>query len=292
MKRVVIAVSALLVLLLVATVGISWKASSSLLEPKDDPFPDKPAGLVVDDVEFKSSDNVSLSGWFIPAATSPAPAVVLSHGRGTNRTVFSKEIPLLHAAGFSLLAFDYRGQGRSQQVKSTAGAREQLDLDAAIAFLRGQRGVKPGTVSVLGKSLGASIAMLTAADNPNVGAVVDESGFAKLADVVGYNFNLETGLPEFPFAPLSVKIAEARTGVDLGDVDVTKTVRHLSPRPLLVVHATRDTRVKFDQSDKIFDAARDPKSRWTLDSDEHADAISADPRGYEEHVVKFLEANS
>lgn len=295
-RKVAVGILAVLSIVVLAVAGISFKASSSLLAPDSDAVNPPPAGLPVEEIAFSASDGVRLSGWYIPAKTCrandcpPAPVVINSPGRGATRSSFDGEMQRLHDAGFATLSFDYRASGTSERgVLSTAGANERLDLTAAIDEVTERRGADASRIAVYGKSQGASTAMLVASEDQRVGAVVDESGFSRLADVVGYNFELETGLPAFPFAPIAVKMAEVRAGVDLDDVAAIETVSRISPRPLLIVHATGDTRVRYAESEKLFAAASEPKQFWTLDGSEHADALDADPAGWETNVLAFLQ---
>src|SRR5882757_2233844 len=58
-----------------------------------------------------TSDGVTLRGWFAPG--SGRAAIVLVHGSGGNRADVLPELEILAKAGFSLLAFDWPGQGES-----------------------------------------------------------------------------------------------------------------------------------------------------------------------------------
>lgn len=290
-----IGVVAVVSLIIVAAAAIAWKASTSLLYPEDEAQPERPAGLVIEDVSFQSGDGTEISGWYIPPPTcvsesrcEDAPAMVLSHGRGSNRGGFQDEIPLLHRKGFALLAFDYRGMGTSEDVATTAGAKEPQDLVAAVEFVKTQQGVNNQPVAVYGKSLGATIALLAARDNPAIGPVISESGFARLSEVVGYNFELETGLPPMPLAPASIWIAERRAGVDLDDVDAVEALHNSGERPLLIIHSRDDERVRFDQGEQLFEAAKEPKTFWQVDGENHASTIAVAPGEFDRRLSEFL----
>jgi pimeloyl-ACP methyl ester carboxylesterase len=83
--------------------------------------------------------------------------VVLAHGGRFNKESWSKQARELEAAGFRVLAFDFRGYGRSKGPgqKDIFTAPLHLDVLAAVRYLH-RTGSK--TVSVVGGSLGGGAA--------------------------------------------------------------------------------------------------------------------------------------
>ena len=77
---------------------------------------------------------------------------------------------------FSVLLFDLRARGESGGVRSTEGDREQWDLLGAIDYVV-SRGIPVENIGLLGFSLGAGVAILVAAQEPRIPAVVSDSGF-------------------------------------------------------------------------------------------------------------------
>jgi pimeloyl-ACP methyl ester carboxylesterase len=80
--------------------------------------------------------------------------VVLAHGGRFNKESWAKQARALEAAGFRVLAIDFRGYGQSRAGRSGADA-DYLDVLAAVRYLR-RNGVR--TVSVVGASFGGSAA--------------------------------------------------------------------------------------------------------------------------------------
>src|SRR5207248_657895 len=96
-------------------------------------------------------------------------AVVLVHGFAS-----SKDHPLVIAAaralrdaGFSVLTYDGRGQGKSEGL-CTLGDLERHDVGAAVAFARDHA----AAVVVVGASMGAIAVLRHASDDPDLGGVV------------------------------------------------------------------------------------------------------------------------
>jgi pimeloyl-ACP methyl ester carboxylesterase len=83
--------------------------------------------------------------------------VVLAHGGRFNKGSWEKQAQALAAAGFRVLAIDFRGYGQSRGPGDTdpMSAPLQLDVLAAVRYLR-KSGAK--TVSVVGASMGGGAA--------------------------------------------------------------------------------------------------------------------------------------
>ena len=105
----------------------------------------------------------------------PVPCVVMGHGvtltRGDGIPDYAERFA---AAGFAALAFDYRHWGNSEgEPRRWVSLRRQLeDWRAAVAYARTLAGVDHERVAVWGMSLGGGHALLTAAADRRVAAVV------------------------------------------------------------------------------------------------------------------------
>ncbi|MFD1722998.1 alpha/beta fold hydrolase [Amnibacterium endophyticum] len=113
---------------------------------------------------------------YTPEST-PAPAVLLAHGFGQDRTAVAGEARRLQGEGYVVLAYSARGFGRSEGrigLDSLDGevpdARAMIDvLDADPAVLH--RGGDP-VVAVVGGSYGGALALMAGATDPRVDTVV------------------------------------------------------------------------------------------------------------------------
>jgi len=84
-------------------------------------------------------------------------AVVLAHGGQFNKESWAKQARTLQAAGFQVLALDFRGYGKSRGPGDSDPLTAPLHLDvlAAVRYLRRNRAK---SVSVVGGSMGGSAA--------------------------------------------------------------------------------------------------------------------------------------
>jgi len=133
--------------------------------------------LPVQTVVLRASDGVSLVGTFYPASRTPAPAVALVHMQTRSRTDWTELAERLVDAGITALTFDLRGHGASASGSNGPGAAADmgpslLDVKAATAFLSTRADVAAGRVGLVGASVGANLALATAAAEPAIRGVV------------------------------------------------------------------------------------------------------------------------
>jgi pimeloyl-ACP methyl ester carboxylesterase len=105
-------------------------------------------------VSFPTQDGGTVFGDVYGAGSR---AVVLAHGGQFNKESWAKQARTLVAAGFQVLAIDFRGYGKSHGPGDSdpMDAPLQLDVLAAVRYLR-QNGAT--SVSVIGGSMGGSAA--------------------------------------------------------------------------------------------------------------------------------------
>jgi len=129
-----------------------------------------------ENITFRTKDNVLISGWFIPHKNPKAKTIILLHGYPADKGDIVSSRIFLHQ-DYNLLFFDFRYLGQSEGKYSSLGFQEVFDLLAAIDYLR-SRGIKE--VGIWGFSLGGAVALMTAAQAPEIKAMVIESAYARL----------------------------------------------------------------------------------------------------------------
>ena len=144
------------------------------------------SGLEFQDVSFCSEDGVRLHGWFVaPAETTPKHFVLFSHGRKGNISSFKPQLlEFVRTHQVAVFAYDYRGYGKSQGKPSEEGL--YLDADAASNWLCEHQNLDPAEIIVMGRSLGAAVA-IDRVSKDGAKALVVESGFTSFPDIVKYH---------------------------------------------------------------------------------------------------------
>lgn len=124
---------------------------------------------------FASGDGRCAAWVTLPPGPGPHPAVLLIHGFGaTHEMALPDYERRFSAAGLAVVSFDYRFTGESPGTpRQLIRVRHLLtDVEAAWNFTRSLPSVDPDRVALWGTSFGASHAMVTAAEHPEVAALV------------------------------------------------------------------------------------------------------------------------
>ena len=195
------------------------------------------------DFNAKTSDHpVRLHGLWLAADqpnTAKVPVLLYLHGARYNVTGSAPRMRRMQELGFSVLAIDYRGFGKStQELPSEASAYE--DARAAWDWLAQKYPDRPRYI--FGHSLGGPIAIHLATGVADESGTIVEGTFTSIADVVSGS--------QWGWMPVSLLITQRFEAVREGG--------HIGS-PLLVVRGGEDRLIRPDLGRKLFEAAAQPK---------------------------------
>lgn len=225
----------------------------------------------------------NLHAWWWPAADPQAPAVLYLHGARWNLTGQLFRIEQLRDFGFSVLAIDYRGFGKSE---GDLPSEETVYADARAGWNR-LTALQPDPARrfIYGHSLGGAIAVDLASrleSDSNNGAangtgtqpargLIIESTFTSLADMaraVSLSW-LPVGLILSQKFDSSAKIASIRM-------------------PLLLVHGTQDRYVPPAFSQVLYESARAPKKLLLIEGGSHNNSMRTGSSAYREALAELF----
>jgi len=280
-------------LLLVAYLGIATLAANILTTPRRSFGARTPAALSLaySDASFPArGGDVAIAGWFIPQPGSHR-AVVLVHGKDSSRAAefaghFVDLAAALHARGFAVLMIDMRGHGRSGDAHFSFGLNERRDVEGAVDWLKGQ-GFGPGSIGVLGVSMGAAASIGAAADDADIGALAEDCSYAAIEPIIQKEWRGASGLPEL-FLPATLLMGRLLFGYDIAAARPVDEIGRIAPRPLLIIHGIADQLIPLAHAEQLR-AAAPSAELWEVAGAAHAGAYLADPRAYVERVAGFFE---
>jgi len=195
-----------------------------------------------EDVAVPTSDGLALPGWFMPAGPGPAPGVALIHGWESARDRTLPHALFLHAAGFHVLAIDVRGHGvNGPEALPISVGEFAADAAAAVRWLAARPEVT--NVGLFGHSIGAAGALVAAAREPLVRAVVAVSTPAGPYRLTRQTFRL-ANLPipapiAWPLAGLTTRVYLRPRGHTVASVSAARAVKAVDA-PVLLVHGDDD----------------------------------------------------
>ena len=271
-------INTLLYLLLV--IVMAWCALALyvfLMQPRLIYYPNIPGRAVevtpaVIDLDFEeatldTTDGEHLHAWFIPHPEARG-TLLFAHGNAGNISHRLDSIQVFHDLGMNVLIFDYRGYGQSTGRSNENGTYR--DVEAAWTYLTDSRGIEPGKIILFGRSLGAAV-VADLATRAEPAAVILESAFLSVPDMAA---RIYPWLPVRWLASYRYDNAEKVTRIK---------------RPLLIIHSRRDEIIPFEQGERLFQLANEPKQFLELRG-RHNDGFYVSRKAYIQTMSAFLES--
>jgi fermentation-respiration switch protein FrsA (DUF1100 family) len=243
-------------------------------------------GVPFEDVHIPTErEDRTLNGWWFPRPETDRVIIGLTGYRGAKSELIGIGAALWRA-GFNVLLFDYHGHGAGLGAPVTLAYRELYDVYAALDYTL--RRIPGARIGVIGFSMGAALAILTAASRPEVRVVVADSPFATHADVVSYNIARTIRLPGEPFLLTADYFLARRAGYRSRDVAPLRVVEQIAPRPLLLIHGTDDLVIPVSHTQRLYEAAGEPKELWLAEGAGHCGAYFLNRPAYCQRVCAFF----
>jgi alpha-beta hydrolase superfamily lysophospholipase len=233
-------------------------------------------GLAFEEIEVPSRDDMTLPGWFVPAAGGGSgPGVAVVHGWESARDRMLPMIQFLHAAGFHCLAIDVRGHGANavETLPITAG---EFGADALAAWQALDARPEVTAGAILGHSMGAIGAIRAAAAEPRVAAVVATSSPADPWRLTRQTFRLaRLPFPDviaYPLAWLTTRVYLRPRGHRVADISASDALRRIAC-PVLLIHGTEDAVVPVSHLGRlarVTEAAGHPAETLVIEGGQHS----------------------
>jgi pimeloyl-ACP methyl ester carboxylesterase len=149
------------------------------------------------DEKWKNSDSTESVGWFLSRG-KPAPAVILSHAYGSNRSEILTLAFEIWKAGYHVLVYDLRGHGENTVKWSGLGTYEKDDLLSAIKYLKDKKNeagqpLLDGRIGLYGVEMGGYISLVASSQDPAVKAVAVDSVYPDVIHFINYRLKSMVG---------------------------------------------------------------------------------------------------
>jgi dipeptidyl aminopeptidase/acylaminoacyl peptidase len=282
---------AVVLALFVIFVGTSGYLGYSMTRVKRVPVEGNPniMGLAYEVVTFPSIDTkLTLHGWLLPSSSSQQ-VIIMVHGNGRNRvdpSIGTLEIASgLVEHGYNVLMFDLRGYGESDGSTVSGGYYERRDLEGAVKYMR-ERGFEH--IGVLGFSLGAVTSLLAGAEDKDIDAIVSDSSFADLQDIMEQEFSKRTHAPKLFLNPILFMI-KIMYGVDFTAIRPVKYVAEIAPRPILFIHGEEDETIPVSHAYRLLEASGNSLNElWVVEGAGHTQSYKTHPEEYIKRITEFF----
>ncbi len=258
------------ILLLSMGCSMPFEASLIYFPSRTVQFTPSDVGLAYEEVFLDTEDGVRIQAWYVPG--DPAGKTLLwFHGNAGNIGDRVEHLKVYHDRwGVNQMLVEYRGYGQSGGTLSEEGT--YADGRAALAHLRGQKGLSPGDLILFGRSLGAAIAVQLATETDCAGLIL-ESPFTSIRDMARTHYPLLGHL-----VPLRIRYAS---------IDKIGRI-HCS---LLILHGDRDTIVPQKHGRRLHEVAPEPKRFFSIEGAGHNDILLRADESYYRTVQEFIDGS-
>jgi fermentation-respiration switch protein FrsA (DUF1100 family) len=284
-------VKQILALLLGVVAIIAGVGGKKLVERRPPDPADSPAnhGMRFERVRFYSRDDLLLHGWWIPTKNSVAAkgTIIQCHGQNGSMDADIGQAAVLHDAGFNVLMFNFRAHGESEGSFVTFGLREQYDLLGAIDYLAGAHGIEE--VGVLGFSMGAATAILTATRTKQIRTIVADGAIATLHQTLTGWLN-EKNMPKELAGGLAWLFIVGGSVLSFTPLHRVNTLQWISRVncPILFIHGGADTLVATRDVRTLVNNAPTGSDWWMAPGCQHRQIHRKYPSEYEHRVVEWF----
>jgi pimeloyl-ACP methyl ester carboxylesterase len=243
-------------------------------------------GLHYEEHSLKVDGGISLSYWSIdnPSCGNPTGIVVYLHGITDSKVSglsYAKE--LAHFCQ-RIFLIDMRRHGDSEGEYCTFGYHEKRDVVALIDEIK--RETPTTEITLLGVSMGAAIAIQTAAIDPRVNRVIAVAPFYDLFSIALDHQVRKIGIKSKILLKLVLKRAERVANFKSSDVSPAKVISSINV-PILIVHGENDTSVKREYPAKLTEL--NEKARFiVVPGAGHVDVLEKGGSAYVRQLTEFM----
>jgi alpha-beta hydrolase superfamily lysophospholipase len=284
----------------IVAAGMGWLAGPSFLHPHrrelspslikeaDSAFSE--IGTRHEEFDVWVADATLLRGWKVRAVNPNGNWVLLFHGVADNRIGVVGQAEMLLRAGYNVVMMDARAHGASDGPIATYGWLERWDAKTVVNEL--EKTEHPRHLFALGESMGAGIALQSAAVDRRIEAVVAEASFANLREAA-YDY---AGLQRYPLLGMTLLAPGAWTMIYHGQLAAGFPAGEVSPEravaarafPLLLICDAGDSVLPCRHTKRIYAAARGPKRMWVVPGAFHTAALGYEPVEFRRRVLEFF----
>ena len=197
-------------------------------------------------INFKTSDNFELKGWF-HLKNSNKKTILFLHGNAGNLDNRIDKLNSLGSMDINFLIISWRGYSGNPGNPSETGLYK--DALGGIEWLN-KKGISNDRIILYGESLGTAITT-EVAQNENFAGIILEAPFTSMVDM---------GQKIYPIFPVKFLLKDK--------YESKNKIKNIKS-PILVLHGKKDKIVPFYMGEKIFEMANSPKFKYFTDLDDH-----------------------
>ncbi len=271
--------------LLISVLLLSACSNFLFVPIKQLPVTPDAAEILYDDIYLETVEGLTLHGWKLYADTNKTRGEMLGsilffHGNGDNVSTQLPNTFWLVKEGYDLYVFDYREYGLSQgkaELDTTIG-----DMELMIAYAVEQLSENEKLI-IMGHSLGGAMAIYVVAHSDyrdRIEALITIEAFSDYHDVT-QDVLAKSWLFWLFQWPLSFTVDNSYRPLD--------SIGLIAPIPLAILHSKSDEMIPVYHAERLFAAAKEPKTFLLINSNHSNVLISKENRQVLFDYLKTLE---
>ncbi len=260
--------------------------SNAIVKGRQAPVFGKPSDydMEYEDITFKASDGVTLSGWLVKGGTDKI--IIQSHygvqssrsgytpkGKGmskmwTEDITFLKHVKYLVDKGYSVLMYDFRNHGNSAPGTCpwvTWGPEEHKDVLAAMEYVSSHPDHKDAQIGLLSICMGAASSTYAYGKENGLKKYKNIKAMVAIQPLRYADFIKALGLDNF-IGKRVTKLNNKRTGIDMNAISFMPGVKEITV-PTLLIQNSNDEYLNKQSIDEYYDALTVEKEMMWLDLD-------------------------
>ena len=289
--------TALIVFLFSATLILTLIGPTLLLRPRrrcadfyqrlNQPIHPSDVGLNYEEINIMGMNNVKLNSWLIKSPQAKGTVIYL-HGVADCKMDGIRFAKFLHDHQYNVFLFDARRHGDSEGEFCTFGYFEKFDLEKVIEYLLSRTDINLGKIALFGTSMGAAVAIQTAAIDKRITAIISENSFATLRTIFDDYQKRMVKLPFHYLRNIVIKRSELMAGFKANDVSPLESLKQIHI-PILFIYGTEDHLINHQYTIQLHNNANQPKELFSIHGAKHNDTWQVAGKEYENRILNFLE---
>lgn len=216
----------------------------------------------IETIFFENRSGDSLYAWFMePKENYNGTTIYFLHGNAANLAYQVLFAAPFVEAGYQVFIFDYSGFGFSQGEATRKAVKN--DATDGLNYLMSRKDIEYDHLLLYGQSLGGHLSVVIANENQDkIDGLITEGAFSSHNDIAA------------DVVPVLGRIfTREMYSAEKNIVDFKK--------PILIIHSTEDERIPYEQGERLFELANEPKEFYTIDQKHirgplfYADSITA-----------------
>lgn len=218
----------------------------------------------------ETDDGLRISAYEVSVDNPVAVIVCLAGINYPSATAYLGHARLFREMGIATVFFDMRAHGQSDGNLICMGYKEHLDTKAVLKYIKAKQEYKYIPLIIMGLSLGASTAIISAGEIPEIDGLISLSAFSSWEDIFCDKMNAYS--PAFFTRlekPLVIISARIKYRVNSKIVSPVNGIKKLGTRPALLMHSKEDSEVPFENFKRLIKNAPSHVETFIREGDLH-----------------------